>query len=66
MWGTLLALCVIRYMETREDKYLFALAAITALFYTTMEASYIYVAITMLFLGLHLRARTVRGALAQV
>jgi uncharacterized protein (TIGR03663 family) len=54
VWGTLLALCVIRYMETRDDKYLYALAAITALFYTTMEASYIYGAITMLFLGLHL------------
>ena len=54
VWGTLMALCVIKYMETRGDKYLFALAGITALFYTTMEASYIYVAISMLFLGLHL------------
>ncbi len=54
VWGTLMALCVIRYMETRGDKWLFALVAITALFYTTMEASYIYVAISMLFLGLHL------------
>src|SRR5579859_6743739 len=54
VWGTLLALCVIKYMETRNDKYLFVLAAVTALFYTTMEASYIYVAISMLFLGLHL------------
>src|SRR5579859_2358778 len=54
VWGTLLALCVIRYMETRDNKFLFGLAAVTALFYTTMEASYIYVAITMLFLGLHL------------
>jgi uncharacterized protein (TIGR03663 family) len=54
VWGALVALLVIRYMETRADKYLFWLAAVTALFYTTMEASYIYVAIFMLFLGLHL------------
>ena len=54
VWGLLMAVLVIRYMETRADKYLFALAAVTALFYTTMEASYIYVAISMLFLGLHL------------
>jgi DNA-binding beta-propeller fold protein YncE len=54
VWGTLIALCVIRYMETRGDMYLYGLAAVTALFYTTMEASFIYVAISMLFLGLHL------------
>ncbi len=54
VWGTLMAWLVIRYMETRANKFLYALAAVTALFYTTMEASYIYVAISMLFLGLHL------------
>ncbi len=54
VWGLLTALCVIRYLETRENRYLYWLAAVTALFYTTMEASYIYIAITMLFLGLHL------------
>ena len=45
---------MIRYLETRENRFLYWLAAITALFYTTMEASYIYIAITMLFLGIHL------------
>ena len=54
VWGLLVALLVVRYMETRANKYLYWLAAVTALFYTTMEASYIYVAISMLFLGLHL------------
>ncbi|MEP7357083.1 MAG: flippase activity-associated protein Agl23, partial [Anaerolineales bacterium] len=53
VWGLLTALCVIRYLETRENRFLYWLAAITALFYTTMEASYIYIAICMLFLGLH-------------
>ncbi len=54
VWGILVALCVLRYLETRAAKYLYWLAAITALFYATMEASFIYVAISMLFLGLHL------------
>jgi uncharacterized protein (TIGR03663 family) len=54
VWGLLVALCVLRYLETRAPKYLYGLAAVTALFYATMEASFIYVAITMLFLGLHL------------
>lgn len=52
-WGMLVALCVINYMETRAAKYLYWLAALSALFYATMEASFIYIAITMLFLGLH-------------
>jgi uncharacterized protein (TIGR03663 family) len=56
VWGLLVALFVIRFMETRAVKYLYWLAAVTALFYATMEASYIYIAITMLFLGFHLVA----------
>src|SRR5690606_36281285 len=54
VWGLLVALLTIRYMESRASKYLYWLAAVTALFYATMEASFIYIAITMLFLGLHL------------
>ncbi len=54
VWGLLVALCVLHYLESKAAKYLYWLAAITALFYATMEASYIYIAITMLFLGLHL------------
>src|SRR5690349_4191884 len=33
VWGILVALCVLRYLETRAAKYLYWLAAITALFY---------------------------------
>jgi predicted membrane-bound mannosyltransferase/DNA-binding beta-propeller fold protein YncE len=54
VWALLTALCVIRYMETRAAKYLYWLTAISALFYATMESSFIYIAISMLFLGLHL------------
>jgi predicted membrane-bound mannosyltransferase/sugar lactone lactonase YvrE len=54
VWGMLTALFVIHYMESRASKYLYALAAVTAFFYATMETSFIYIAITMLFLGLHL------------
>ncbi len=53
VWGLLTALCTINYMETRAARYLYWLTAVTALFYATMEASFIYIAITMLFLGLH-------------
>lgn len=56
VWGLLVALLVIRYVETRAAKYLYWLTGVTALFYATMEASYIYVAISMLFLGFHLVA----------
>jgi predicted membrane-bound mannosyltransferase/DNA-binding beta-propeller fold protein YncE len=54
VWALLMVLCVIHYMETRAAKYLYWLTAISAVFYATMESSYIYVAISMLFLGLHL------------
>ena len=53
VWGLLLAYCVIRYMESREAKFLYGLTAVSALFYATMETSFIYIAIIMLFLGLH-------------
>jgi uncharacterized protein (TIGR03663 family) len=54
VWGLLTALCVIHYLESRASKYLYGLVAVTALFYATMETSFIYVAISMLFLGFHL------------
>ena len=57
VWGLLLALIVIRYMETRAVKYLYWLSGVSALFYATMEVSYIYIAISMLFLGFHLVAQ---------
>ncbi|MGQ0604887.1 MAG: 6-bladed beta-propeller [Anaerolineales bacterium] len=52
VWGLLLALMVFNYMESRAPKYLYGLAAVSALFYATMESSFIYIAIMMAFLGL--------------
>ncbi len=54
VWALLTALCVNNYMEKRETKYLYWLAAVTALLYATMETSFIYVAIMMTFLGFHI------------
>jgi uncharacterized protein (TIGR03663 family) len=54
VWGLLLALCVIRYMETRQARFLYGLTIVSALFYATMETSFIYIAIHMLFLGFYL------------
>jgi uncharacterized protein (TIGR03663 family) len=54
VWGLLMVLMVLRYIETRAVRYLYWLSAVTALFYATMEVSFIYIAITMLFLGFHL------------
>jgi uncharacterized protein (TIGR03663 family) len=52
VWGLLTALMVFNYMETRAPKFLYGLAAVSALFYATMESSFIYVALVMVFLGL--------------
>ncbi len=59
VWGLLLALFVFNYMETRQPKFIYALTAIMALFYATMESSYIYVAITLVFLGVFFLAELV-------
>ncbi len=56
VWGLLSALFVFRYMETRAPKFIYALTAVMALFYATMESSYIYVAITLVFLGAYFLA----------
>lgn len=53
VWGLLLALMILNYMDTRAPKFLYGLAAVSALFYATMETSFIYTAIFMVFLGLH-------------
>lgn len=53
VWGLLMALLMFNYMEKREVKYLYWLAAVTSLFYATMETSFIYIAIAMVFLALH-------------
>ena len=56
VWGLLLAFCVFRYMETRQVKFIYGLTAVMALFYATMESSFIYVAIAMVFLGVYFLA----------
>ncbi|MCS6909390.1 MAG: TIGR03663 family protein, partial [Anaerolineales bacterium] len=53
VWGLLMALMILNYMDTRAPKFLYGLAAVSALFYATMETSFIYTAIFMVFLGLH-------------
>lgn len=53
VWALLMALAVFRYAEERQTKWLYVLAAVTSLLYATKEVSYIYVAIWMLFLGVH-------------
>lgn len=59
VWGLLLALFVFRYMETRQVKFIYALTAVMALFYATMESSYIYVAIVLVFLGVYFLAEVI-------
>ncbi len=54
VFGLLTVWAIFRYMETREAKWLYLLSAATALHYATKETSYIYHAVFMLFLGLHL------------
>lgn len=54
VWGLLLVLGVLNYLDSRSPKWLYSLALVSALFYTTMESSFIYIAIVMVFLGLFL------------
>ncbi|MBI3762446.1 MAG: TIGR03663 family protein, partial [Chloroflexi bacterium] len=54
VWVMLMALITFSYVEKRDGRWLVGLAAVTALFYTTMESSFIYVAIWLLFLGLYI------------
>jgi DNA-binding beta-propeller fold protein YncE len=50
VWGLLMFLAVGRYLETRAPRWLYLLAAATALHYATKETAYIYVALAILFL----------------
>jgi DNA-binding beta-propeller fold protein YncE len=52
LWAVLTVWMIFAYMETRQDRWLYGLAAIVALFYTTMEAAFIYLAIFGLLLFL--------------
>ncbi len=53
VWGLLLALLVFNYVEKRDNRLLYWLSALMALFYATMETSFIYIALAMLFLGVY-------------
>jgi uncharacterized protein (TIGR03663 family) len=51
VWGVLIALAMFKYLHSRSNKWLFFMAVIVALMYTTMEAAFIFVAIYGLFLA---------------
>ncbi len=53
LWAVLTVWMIFAYLETREVRWLYGLAAVIALFYTTMEAAFIYLAIfgSLLFLA---------------
>jgi len=52
LWAVLTVWMIFAYLETREARWLYGLAAVMALFYTTMEAAFIYLAIYGLLLFL--------------
>ncbi len=52
LWAVLTVWMIFAYLETREVRWLYGLAAVIALFYTTMEAAFIYLAIFGLLLFL--------------
>ncbi|MCS7251854.1 MAG: TIGR03663 family protein [Anaerolineae bacterium] len=45
LWAVLTVWIIFSYLETRDPRWLYGLAAVIALFYTTMEAAFIYLAI---------------------
>ncbi len=51
VWGMLIVLAIFSYLRTRATKWLYFLAIIIALMYTTMEAAFIFSAIFGLFLA---------------
>ena len=50
VWGLLMVYAIGRYLEDRRPRWLYLLAAATALHYATKETAYIYVALAFLFL----------------
>ncbi len=50
VWSLLMALAVFSYLRTRSNKWLYFLAIIVALMYTTMEAAFIFSVIFGVFL----------------
>lgn len=52
LFGLVSIWAVLRYLETRQPKYLYWLTASTALHFTSKETSFIYTAQILLFLGI--------------
>jgi DNA-binding beta-propeller fold protein YncE/4-amino-4-deoxy-L-arabinose transferase-like glycosyltransferase len=52
VWGLLMFYAVGRYLESRQARWLYMLAAVTALHYATKETAYIYAALAIFFLFL--------------
>jgi predicted membrane-bound mannosyltransferase/DNA-binding beta-propeller fold protein YncE len=50
VWGLLMFYAVGRYLEDRRPRWLYLLAAVTALHYATKETAYIYVGLAIVFL----------------
>jgi DNA-binding beta-propeller fold protein YncE/4-amino-4-deoxy-L-arabinose transferase-like glycosyltransferase len=51
VWGLLMFYAIGRYLEGRQARWLFLLAAATALHYATKETAYIYVGLAIVFLA---------------
>jgi DNA-binding beta-propeller fold protein YncE len=50
VWGLLMIYAVGRYLECRQPRWLYMLAAVTALHYATKETAYIYAGLAVFFL----------------
>ncbi len=51
VWGLLLFYSIGRYLESRQPRWLYLLAAATALHYATKETAYIYAVLAIVFLA---------------
>ncbi|MGD0807605.1 MAG: flippase activity-associated protein Agl23 [Anaerolineales bacterium] len=51
VWGLLMFYAIGRYLESRQPRWLYLLAAATALHYATKETAYIYVVLAIVFLA---------------
>ncbi len=51
VWGLLMFYAIGRYLESRQPRWLYLLAAATALHYATKETAYIYVALALIFVA---------------
>jgi predicted membrane-bound mannosyltransferase/DNA-binding beta-propeller fold protein YncE len=60
VWGLLMFLAIGRYLESRAPRWLYLLAAVTALHYATKETAYIYVGLAVLFLFGFLQIQLIR------